>query len=288
MAILNNSKNNIKRTAPYSKAVTILGSGRCGTSMASRSINLIGVDLGEGFVKPNKTNPKGFWEHKKIVNIHRNIKKELGTLPFPKGWLNFKEILPFKQKMKNLIIDEFSRKALWGWKDPRTSENIDMWKEILNELNVEGNYLIMIRNPVDVAASFKRAYNRKEDTALKQWQIRTLLSLKGTVGENRIIIDYDDMIEDSFGTLKRISDHFSLPWTFDEQALREELNSFIDPTLRHSRTTLKKLDKNPNINKDIKKLYKLSLKASHEPEIMKSKKFSKQVDKLFEAYKKNN
>lgn len=281
-------KNNNKRTAPYSKAVTILGSGRCGTSMASRSINLIGVDLGEGFVKPNKTNPKGFWEHRKIVNIHKDIKKELGPYPFSKGWTNYEEIVPHKQKMINLLTEEFSGKALWGWKDPRTSESLDMWKELFSDLNVEGNYLIMIRNPVDVAASFKRAYNRQEDAALKQWQIRTLLSLKNTIEENRIIIDYDDFIEDSFGTLKRISDTFSLPWTFDENRLQEELDSFIDPTLRHSRTSLKELDNNTEIDKDIKKLYKLTLKASHNQDFLKSANFSKKVDKLYNAYLKKH
>ncbi|WP_077329249.1 sulfotransferase family protein [Virgibacillus siamensis] len=286
MALLKKSED--KRTAPYSKAVTILGSGRCGTSMASRSVNLIGVDLGEGFVKPNKTNPKGFWEHRKIVNIHKDIKKELGPYPFPKGWKDYEEVIPHKQKMKSLLVDEFSGKALWGWKDPRTTESLAMWKEILSELNVEGNFLLMIRNPVDVAASFKRAYNRKEDAALNQWQIRTLLSLKNTVGQNRIIIDYDDFIEDSFGTLKRISDSFSLPWTFDENRLQEELDSFIDPTLRHSRTTLKELDKNTEIDKDIKKLYKLALKASHDQEFLNSSKFSKQIDKLYNAYMKKH
>ncbi|WP_174614886.1 sulfotransferase family protein [Virgibacillus ihumii] len=286
MALLKKSDN--KRTAPYSKAVTILGSGRCGTSMASRSINLIGVDLGEGFVKPNKTNPKGFWEHRKIVNIHKDIKKELGAYPFPKGWTNYEEVLPHKQKMINLLIDEFSGTALWGWKDPRTTESLDMWKEIMSELNVEGNFLIMIRNPVDVAASFKRAYNRKEDAALDQWQIRTLLSLKYTAEENRIIIDYDDFIEDSFATLKRISDTFSLPWTFDENKLQEELDSFIDPTLRHSRTTLKELDNNTEIDKDKKKLYKLALKASQDQDFLKSAKFSKQINKLYNSYMKKN
>lgn len=286
MTLFKSSKT--KRTAPYSKAVTILGSGRCGTSMTSRSINLIGVDLGEGFVKPNKSNPKGFWEHKNIVNIHKKIKKELGAYPFPGGWKDYKKVIPHKNKMKDLLIEEFSGKALWGWKDPRTSESLDMWKEILSDLNVECNYLIMIRNPVDVAASFRRAYDREESAALNQWQIRTLLALNGTVGENRIVIDYDDIIEDSFGTLKRISDGFSLPWTFNEQGLKEELDAFIDPTMRHSRTSLKELDKDPSIDKDIKKLYKIALKASHDPEYLNSNKFNKQVDKLFQTYMKKH
>lgn len=281
MALFN--KFNKKAQTPKNKAVTVIGSGRCGTSMATRSINFLGVDLGEGFVKPNKTNPKGFWENRKIVDIHKEIKNEMGSMPFRKGWKNLGSIKPLKNKMKETVEEQFSDKALWGWKDPRTSECIDMWKDILSELNVEGNYLIMIRNPLDVAASFKRAYNRQEKSALKQWQIRTLLALRGTKKENRIIADYDDFLTDSFGTVKNIAKSFNLTMP-DKTELKHELDSFIDPTLRHSRTSLKELAKSNEIEEDMKELYRVCQKAAHSQEYLKSKKFSKEIDKLYYSF----
>ncbi|WP_404455637.1 hypothetical protein LG329_07940 [Virgibacillus necropolis] len=274
---------NKKTQSPKNKAVTVIGSGRCGTSMATRSINFLGVDLGEGFVKPNKTNPKGFWENRKIVDIHKEIKNELGSMPFRKGWQKTGKIKPLKQKMKETVEDQFSEKSLWGWKDPRTSECIEMWKEILSELNVKANYLIMIRNPLDVAASFKRAYNREEKSALKQWQIRTLLALRGTKTDSRIIVDYDDFVEDSFGTVKNIAKSFDLPLP-NKTELKGELDSFIDPTLRHSRTTLKELAKSSEIEEDMKELYRVCLKAAHSQEYLKSKKFSMHIDKLYYSF----
>lgn len=272
-----------KKTPKY-KAVTILGSGRCGTSMASRSINIMGVDLGETLVKPNKTNPKGFWENRKIVDIHKEIKSTLGSMPFRKGWKDLGNIKPLKEKMKLTVEEQFSETPLWGWKDPRTSECIDMWKEILSDINVEGNYLIMIRNPLDVAASFKRAYNRQEKSALKQWQIRTLVALRGTKKENRIIVDYDDFIGDSFSTVKNIAKAFDISLTDDTAELKRELNSFIDPTLRHSTTSLKDLDKSKEIEGDMKELYRICLKAAHSRDYLNSKKFSQQIDKLYESF----
>ncbi|SEP75176.1 hypothetical protein SAMN05216232_0777 [Virgibacillus subterraneus] len=286
MALFNKFTRKPQQTK--NKAVTILGSGRCGTSMASRSINLMGVDLGEGFVKPNKTNPKGFWENKKIVDVHKEIKNVLGSMPFRRGWQDLGKIKPLKEKMESIVQEQFSDKPLWGWKDPRTSECIEMWKEILADMDVEGNYLVMIRNPVDVAASFRRAYNRNEKAALKQWQIRTLVALRGTRNENRIIVDYDDFIEDSFSTVKNIAKTFNVTLPSDKNELKQELDSFIDPTLRHSRTGLKKLSKSKEIEEDMKELYRICLKAAHSKEYLNSKKFQKQIDNLYVSFLKSH
>lgn len=282
MALINmfNKKGKIAKD----KAVTVIGSGRCGTSMATRSINFLGVDLGDGFVKPNKSNPKGFWENKKIVDIHKQIIREVGSIPFRKGWKNAAKVKPLKAKMKETVEEQFSDKHLWGWKDPRTSECIEMWKEILSDMDVTGNYLIMIRNPLDVAASFRRAYNRNEKSALKQWQIRTLLALRGTRREKRIIVDYDDFIGNSFKTVKNIANAFELPLNNEQNELKRELDSFIDPTLRHSRTSLKQLAKSNEIEEDMKELYRVCLKAAHSKEYLNSKKFANQIDKLYEKF----
>lgn len=279
---------NNKTQKTKNKAITILGSGRCGTSMASRSINLMGVDLGEDLLKPDKTNPKGFWENKRIVVTHKEIINTLGSIPFRKGWQNLSKIKPLKKKMKDTVEEQFFDKPLWGWKDPRTSECIEMWKEILSDMDVKGNYLIMIRNPLDVAASFRRAYDRNEKVALKQWQIRTLLALRGTKKESRIIVDYDDFIEDSFGTVKNIAKSFGVTLPTDKTWLKQELNSFIDPTLRHSRTGLKKLSKSNEIEKDMKELYKVCHWAAHSKKYLNSTKFQKKIDSLYQSFLRNH
>lgn len=267
-----------------SKAVCVLGSGRCGTSMATRAINFIGVDLGTQFVKRDHTNPKGFWEHKKIVDIHKKIKAELGKRPFPPGWERQTSIQPYKKELKALLTDQFLNKELWGWKDPRTCESIALWRDILQELNVSAHYLIMVRNPIDVAASYKEAYNRQENSALRQWQMRTLLSLKGTNGEKRMIVDYDDFLNDSLGTIHHIAKTFDLPWPEDEAGLKDELDSFIDPGLQHSRTTLEALMNQEGIDEDIKQLYQLCIKGARSQPYLQSEQFASQIEALSQSF----
>lgn len=175
-----------RKTSSKSKAVVVLGSGRSGTSVLARAINIIGVDLGSGFIKTNHTNPKGFFEDKKIVNTHKKIASRLKKRPFPKDFHNFYEIQPFRDELKNHVKESFSDKDVWGWKDPRNNEFLEMWKDILKELDTEGNYLIIIRNPIDVVASYKRAYNRDETWAKLQWQLRTLLALVEKIGRAHV------------------------------------------------------------------------------------------------------
>ncbi|MBP1948795.1 sulfotransferase family protein [Virgibacillus litoralis] len=268
-----------KKEETMNKAVVVLGSGRSGTSVLARAINIIGVDLGSGFIKKNNTNPKGFFEDKKIAS-------RLKTRPFPKGFQYFSDIQPFRDELKQYVQEKFSAKEIWGWKDPRNNEFLEMWKQILKELNTEGNYLIIIRNPVDVIASYKRAYNRDENWAKRQWQLRTLLSLKETKKEKRVIVEYDELFNNSLQSLRRIANTLNLPWPQDEATIKSELDEFIDPKLQHSNsgTNLKDFKKRQDIDQEIKKLYLLCLKGAKSQKYLQSKTFQSRVDKLYKSF----
>src|SRR5699024_8471451 len=131
--------------------------------------------------------------------------------------------------LKQLMSEQCAGLDVWAWKDPRNCECIEMWQDILKELKLQARYIIMVRNPVDVVASFRKAYGSRERTIIKLWQIRTLLSLRETCGEKRIIIDYDDFLENGFWRLHDISQTLDLPWPRHEARLRERLAAFIDP-----------------------------------------------------------
>lgn len=276
----------IGKKKPVGKAVVILGSGRSGTSVLARSINIIGVDLGEEFIDTDETNPKGFFENRKIVNTHKEIGPRMKKRPYPEGFQHFEEIKPFRNQLENYIRDEFLDKPVWGWKDPRNNENLPMWRDILTKLNVEGNYLIIVRNPVDVVASYKRAYNRDETWARLQWQLRTVLALKETQGERRTIVKYEDLFGKSLACMRRIAKTFDLPWSKDESKIKNELNEFIDPTLQHSnsKTDIEMFKKRDDVEQDIKELYLLCLEGARSPKYLRSKSFNARVEKLYQSY----
>lgn len=265
-----------------SKAICILGSGRCGTSSITRAVNLLGVHIGSNLIPSNKANPKGFWEDKKIVSIHMQILKEFGgtTRLFPANWWKSKKVEPYKEKIVGYLKENFLDKEIWGWKDPRTCHTLELWKEILRELDVSSHYLIMIRNPIDVVHSYKKAFNYSPDKSLAQWKLRTLLALSRTHGESRMIIDYDQLMDNPLGTLRKVSTAFHIPWPQNEKQLKNKLNHFIDHNLQHSRTGLKKLMESNDYEDEIKETYRLCYKASQSPAFSESDELKSKVDGL--------
>ena len=56
-------------------AVCVLGMHRSGTSTIARSLNLLGVYIGEekDFIQPNPYNPEGFWEIRDLYRLHDRL-----------------------------------------------------------------------------------------------------------------------------------------------------------------------------------------------------------------------
>ena len=54
--------------------IIILGSGRSGTSMVAGLFRNCGYYMGDNYILPRESNPKGFFEDSEINNIQRIIK----------------------------------------------------------------------------------------------------------------------------------------------------------------------------------------------------------------------
>lgn len=267
------------------KVICILGSGRCGTSAVTRSLNLLGVNIGSNLIEKDETNPKGFWEDQKIVEVHKQLIKEFAGHKryFPHDWTKSEKARKHKEVIIDYLQEHLANHDTWAWKDPRTCFTLELWKEIFTELNILPHYLIMVRNPMDVVHSFKKAYNINKNNALYQWEIKTLLSLGKTQGESRLLIDYDHLIGNSAGSLRRISTEFHLPWPQDESPLINQLNHFIDPQLQHSRSGMEKLENSTEYSDEIKSLYRLFYKASLSTRYLNSEELNLKVNSFLKA-----
>lgn len=277
----------LKRKTLKSKAVIVLGNGRSGTSVLARAINFMGVDLGtDKFVKKKPANPKGYFENKRILQIHKKIGSKLKYRPSPSGYERRLGIRTYKKELKEYIQKEFLDNEVWGWKDPRTNDYLELWQDILKELHVEPHYLIIIRNPADVVASNKRAWDRDEIWSLRQWQLRTLFSLRNTYGGKRVIVSYEELFNNSLECLRRIAQDLKLPWPKNETKLKNKLDVFIDPNLQtsHSNTTLEDFINREDIGQDVKDLYSLALEGTRSQAYFQSQSFHDRVEKLYQAY----
>ncbi|MEB3100932.1 glycosyltransferase [Ferviditalea candida] len=227
------------------KAICVLGMHRSGTSMLMKVLNILGVYLGEDkdILAFGDDNPEGFWEHQGIVDIHEKIFAELNrswdsTIPLPENWLKTPQILEYKKELIDLIKREFNDVPVWGWKDPRTCILLPLWNEIYDILDIEVSYVISLRNPLDIANSLFKRNNMNKQNAIALWYYHMINVLEYTKGSQKMIVEYDSLLEDTLENAKKIADFIGLDFNKEKEL---NVKASIKPGLRHSHSSYKEL-----------------------------------------------
>jgi tetratricopeptide (TPR) repeat protein len=144
------------------KVVVVLGMHRAGTSLCTRIVQQLGVDLGTPLLTPDFDNPDGYQEHKAIVDCHRALFEALHV-----EWDTIRLIEPpqaafweseaaraVRDRMKRVVTEQLhAAGGVWAFKDPRTASFIPLWKAVFDDLGVEAVWVLSVRDPRAVAAS---------------------------------------------------------------------------------------------------------------------------------------
>jgi hypothetical protein len=222
-----------------SRAVIVLGFHRSGTSMTTRLLGLMGVDLGpETDMLPasDVDNPRGYWEPRWVVETDDTLLAALGGRyhappALPRGWHERPELDPVREYARARLA-RFDGVAVWGVKDPRLCLTLPFWQALLAERGDEPAYVLCVRSPLEVAASMgRRGIYPGMDVAAwgELWLRYTRAALAATEGAPRIVVTYDDLLRDGAGEAVRIARRLGLP------APGPELE--IDAGLRHHATS---------------------------------------------------
>jgi hypothetical protein len=175
--------------------VIILGMHRSGTSMIARVIESLGVFLGNKkdinhesvfFLDLDNWMMRvayAYWDDPfNFQFINDTYKKEVIRVVEQhfSGFLNRSKYMGYSKALryKNIKDIDFP----WGWKDPRTTYTIDIWKEIFPSAKLVHIY----RNPIDVAQSLRtrEISDRQKSGENRQRTIKDRIkefSLSGTV-----------------------------------------------------------------------------------------------------------
>lgn len=135
----------LDRAVQPAVAVPILGMHRSGTSMFTRALNLLGVELGGPLMPPQKDNPKGFWENEFFWAVDVKILQALGR--HPSGYGDAKSLDDLPDICSGVSLSEedvdaigeyvqrtFGGSDRWGWKDPRSVLLFPLWLRLLVDL----------------------------------------------------------------------------------------------------------------------------------------------------------
>lgn len=214
--------------------VCVTGMHRSGTSLVSRLLNLLGVDLGpeEGLIEPRPENPKGFWENVDITTLNDQVLTALGGAwhtppPLGPGWEHRPELDDLYSQAKELLDRCFPDAELAGWKDPRTSLLLPFWRKIAH---VRGTVLV-IRDPREVMTSLKTRNGLPADRAAALYT--RYVTSAAAHDPDHVLLTYDGVLEDVDGAVDLLVSKLGLPQPTEEA--REAVRRFADPSLRRSR-----------------------------------------------------
>ncbi|WP_052016887.1 glycosyltransferase [Paenibacillus sp. MAEPY2] len=270
------------------RAVCVLGMHRSGTSVIAKGLHTLGVYLGqeEDLVPANNENVEGFWEHSKIVDIHDEIlslqSRKWNTLkPLEEGWDKRDSLTLQKDKLKEIVFEEFQNHEIWGWKDPRTCLLFPIWEEILREMNIELNVIFVIRNPHEVAMSLHKRNGITLQEGYALWLFNNLSALYSSLHSRITFLHYDKYMQDPKACLINVSNELQLS---DVNISSLELNSIVSPALRHNLTKDVEFFEDESVPEMVRMVYRFLLGA--EKDIRSLNLNANNIASLYNEYKK--
>jgi hypothetical protein len=216
--------------------VCVLGMGRSGTSLTTRVLNLLGVDLGpeEGLIGGSPSNSRGYWERHAILELNDVVLRAMGgdyanPPQLEPGWQRSPVLGILMQRARDLVDDCFAGRDLWGFKEPRTCFTLAFWRDVLPEMR----YVICVRNPAEVSASLGRypGFEFTDDAHCERLWFRSIAgALVETSGSPRMLIFYEDYFCDLRRQIDRLAAFIGRPVT---PAAISAIEAFVEPDLRH-------------------------------------------------------
>jgi hypothetical protein len=221
--------------------LVILGMHRSGTSALSGVLGLLGVATGDDLLAPvDSVNPKGFFEHRAIVDIHEQLLTLLDTSwqderPLPDDWWLDKAVEGFRQQIIDTIQNDFGRFPLWLAKDPRMCRLLPLWHSVFQHLGAEPRVIFVLRHPLEVSDSLRQRDGIAVERGLLLWLRHVIEAEEYSRNDRRVMIRYEQLISDWKTVIGKINEKLGLPLDFESGDTKARIDAFIDLKLRHHR-----------------------------------------------------
>lgn len=262
------SPGGAETTAPpvRQRCVAVLGVGRSGTSAITRGLAALGVELGDKLRQATwLKNPTGFYEDTDLLRINKRLKRLLGVRGdsvrlLEPNWWKTPEALRLQAEAVDTIRRRFGGHGLWGYKYARTLRFMPFWTAVFAAVDLDVRYLMPIRNPLSVARSRARLdpWRGTQEQSDLEWLVNVVPYFRMVRERPCVVVDFDLFMADPAGQLARVSRGLELPLTAEIQAsIKSFADSFLDPSLRHSRHGGDDLDRDPRVNEVTRSAYRL-------------------------------
>jgi hypothetical protein len=268
------------------KVIVVIGMHRSGTSVIAKSLDCLGVSLGDNLMPPHEqVNPRGFFEDLDINSLNIEILDALGHTWSSISRISDEEfsrddLLPLKDKAKNVLLRKTENVEFFAFKDPRSTKLLPFWQSVFNDLRVEVKYVIAVRNPLSVAMSLKRRDGFDLNKSYYLWLDHFVQSYLKTQDYPRVFVDYDLIIENPCAELNRIAFALKLNFNKFSGVFKAFERDFLEVGFRNSKFSIKDLEGEVNIPTDIIEAYLAALKLSRDESVSEWYSFKEKFDRI--------
>lgn len=195
--------------------MVVLGPHRSGTSAMCALMEHAGINYGNGLINPSFDNKRGFWEKIDVIQLNELLLRLCNT-----SWDDYSfssEDKPLSNNAREVVkaLSDLLRKyidleGVTGIKDPRISLLLPIWKNIFSDLGVEPTYIIVLRDPREVAKSLLKRNGIELKKGYLLWAKYMIGAEKETRYSNRIIVEYNRMLEKPESVLSDVLEYSGL------------------------------------------------------------------------------
>ena len=212
---------------------------RSGTSALAGVLSTLGAETGPSLLPAMRAvNPKGFWEHAEIVRIHDELLAALGSTwhsegALPENWWELGEISPFRDKIREVVQRDLAKSPIAVVKDPKMCRLLPLWLDVLRGLSLTPCFVMCLRDPMEVSQSLARRDGIADDRSSVLWLQHVLEAEFWTRGKQRVLVTFDELLEDWQSVVSSIQSKFALNLETGGPDAQKRVAEFLEPSLRH-------------------------------------------------------
>jgi hypothetical protein len=236
---------------PSRQAVLVLGMHRSGTSAVAGVINALGAAAPKTPLVPQDDNPRGFFESAALVVAHDRLLAAAGSFwddwrPLNPCWFRSEAGQQHRQKIKELMAEEFGDETLIFVKDPRICRFVPLVSSVLADLGFCTVAIVPIRNPLEVAFSLQRRNEFALSKSILLWLRHVLDSELHSRHMPRCFLSYENLLSDWRREMDLVAEKTAIRWPDRSDSIGLKIDEFLTAELHHEKFAFGKLDDHPD------------------------------------------
>ena len=224
-----------------SRFVAVLGMHRSGTSAVTRALNLVGVALPGELMHNTQHNSSGHWEALEAVRIHdalfaaQHYTWDDPFIPADVCHAHAEATATARADIAAFITAYVHAHSTFAIKDPRLCHGLPLWLDELQSSSIQPCAIVMVRNPLEVAASLNTRDNMPIAIGLQLWMRYTLAAERHTRAIPRVVVHYDELIRDWQTALSPVFSMIGIDSPHRNSDIGKSLSAFLSRGEQHHR-----------------------------------------------------